>query len=234
MQKQFVVYKYTFIFSDKEKIEFILILDEKNYELKPATSEPYPEWTQIQYYKCPNCTLDEKQMKYCPVAVNLAPLIQTFSTFISYENVLLIVETPQRTYTKNTTLQKALSSLIGIYMTTSNCPILSKLRPLVRFHLPVATAEETCFRVLGMYLIQQYLLFLQGGTPDWELNNLTNLYSEIKLVNKSFCERISKVIEKDAPANAVVLLNCFAEWIYLLTKKPDIKQIQEFITIPKM
>lgn len=229
---QDVVYKYIFTFSNEQKINFVLRFDKESFELKLDLPKPYPDWTKIQNHKCPNCTLDELQYQYCPAAVNLILIINTFSSFVSYENVYLTVETPQRTYSKDTTLQKALSSLIGICMTTSNCPVLSKLRPLARFHLPLATAEETYFRVISMYLLQQYILFRQGKSPDWELKNLAKLYFEIKLVNKSFCERISHIIEKDAPTNAVVLLNCFADWVYLLTKTPDLQQIQRLIEIP--
>lgn len=233
MSKQQVVYKYTFVFSEEKKIEFILNFDSESFNLQTQNIEPYPRWTYLGYYKCPICPLKEEETKYCPTAVGLVPLINTFSSFISYENVELIVETPQRIYIKNTTVQKGLSSLIGLYMTTTNCPILSKLKPLARFHLPVATTEETFFRVVSMFLIQQYLLLQQGEKPDWSLENLTRLYNDIKIVNKSFCERISGVIEKDASVNALIILHCFAEWIYLTIKKPNLAQIEKLINLWK-
>ncbi len=231
MQKQIITYKYTFIFTDTKKLEFVINFDSKNFNLIPQTLPPYPQWTYLNYYKCNNCTLNEEQTKYCPVAVNLVPVIETFSSYLSYENVNLVVETPQRTYVKNTTLQKALSSLIGLYMAASSCPVLSKLKPLVRFHLPVPTAEETFFRVLSMFLIQQYLLFKQGEQPDLNLDGLTSLYNDIKTVNKSFCKRISSIIEKDASVNAVIVLNCFADWIDLIIKKPYIEEIKKLVTL---
>lgn len=231
MSKQQIVYKYTFVFTEEKKIEFVLTFDSENFNLQTQNVESYPEWTYLSYHKCHICPLNETETKYCPTAVSLVPLINTFSSFTSYENVELRVETPQRIYIKNTTVQKGLSSLIGLYMTTTNCPILSKLKPLARFHLPVATAEETFFRVVSMFLIQQYLLLQQGKTPDWTLKDLTNLYEDIKIVNKSFCDRISSVIEKDASVNALIILNCFAEWIYLTIKKPNLKQIEKLINL---
>ncbi|MDW8056324.1 MAG: hypothetical protein RMJ13_06425 [Elusimicrobiota bacterium] len=229
MTKEVIQFKYNFVFSQDKKLEFILNFDNKTFELLTTDEPPYPHWTELNYHRCPNCTLTEEQSKYCPTAVNLSQLIKTFSTFVSYETVKLIVETPQRTYIKDTTLQKALGSLIGIYMATSNCPILSKLRPLVRFHLPVATSEETLFRVISIYLINQYILYKKGKEPDWELNKLKNLYEDIKIVNKTFCTRISTIVEKDAPLNAVIVLNCFAEWIHLLSTKPDLNLLEHLL-----
>ena len=53
-------------------------------------------------------------------------------------------------------------SLIGIYMVTSGCPIMDKLRPMARFHLPFASTEETIYRAISTYLLGQYFLEQKG------------------------------------------------------------------------
>ncbi|MDI6757938.1 MAG: hypothetical protein QME32_07975, partial [Endomicrobiia bacterium] len=93
---------------------------------------------------------------------------------------------------------------------TCGCPIMDKLRPMAYTHLPFANSGETVYRVLGTYLLAQYFLYKDGLTPDWDLENLQNIYEDIRVVNKSFSERVTSVINKDAGVNALVLLDCFA------------------------
>jgi len=50
-------------------------------------------------------------------------------------------------------------------------PIFEKLKPMVRFHLPFASIEETKYRAISMYLLAQYFLYQQGSQPDWDLKN---------------------------------------------------------------
>jgi len=83
----------------------------------------------------------------------------------------------------------------------------------VRTHLPFATAEETMYRVFSMYLLAQYYLSRNGQKPDWEFEDLTKIYAEVHVVNKSFCERLTDAQIKDGIVNAVATLDCFAEFI---------------------
>lgn len=96
-------------------------------------------------------------------------------------------------------------------MVTSGCPVMDKLRPMVRTHLPFATGEETMYRVLSMYLLAQYFLYKEGQRPDWDLKNLAEIYEAIHTVNKSFCQRLSGIHIKDASLNAVAQLDNFAD-----------------------
>ena len=84
----------------------------------------------------------------------------------SYEEVDVRISTDERSYVKHTTMSEALSSLLGVYMVTSGCPIMDKLRPMVRFHLPMASSEETTFRAIAMYLVAQYFRARHGQDPD--------------------------------------------------------------------
>src|SRR5208282_5877645 len=108
---------------------------------------------------------------------------------------------------KTVPLAQGVRSLVGLVMAASGCPILDRLKPLVRTHQPFANWDETAFRVIGSYLLAQYFIAKRGGKPDWELEKLVEFYDEIKLVNKSFCERLRSFCLQDAPINAVVELD---------------------------
>ena len=134
--------------------------------------------------------------------------------------------TDQREYIKHTTVQQALSSLLGIYMVTSGCPIMDKLRPMVRFHLPFATREETMYRVLAMYLMAQYFRQRNGREPDWEMENLVHMYEDVTVVNKSFVDRLNQIATDDANANALIILDCFANYIVMSVDEGTLADIE--------
>lgn len=205
-------YLYSFKFQDGTTKKFEVVLDEATLELVREDPDPKPEWTKLKYSQCENCPLPDT-VQYCPVAVSLAGLVNEFTDSVSYEAAEVTVETAQRTYFKKTTLQKGLSAIIGIYMSTSNCPVLAKLRPMTRFHLPFANSLETFFRSISSYLTAQFLLMRQGHQPDWELKGLQEIYKEVNTVNKGMTARLHQATEKDANINAVVILHSFGDGI---------------------
>jgi hypothetical protein len=130
---------------------------------------------------------------------------------VSFERVSARVTVPERIYlAESISAQHALSSLFGIYMVTSGCPILSKLRPMVRFHLPFAKPFETIVRSTSMYLLSQYFVMKRGETPDWTLEGLAEIYRESNKVNRAFANRLRAAAQKDANVNAVIILSSFA------------------------
>ena len=205
-----VSFHYKFTFPDKSVREFSLQLDEETLRLIPKETTSYPEWTQLAYRKCPNCPLTDDQHPRCPIAANLVDVVEYFKDSISHQEAEIEITTASRRYLKRTALQNGISSLIGIYMVTSGCPIMDKLRPMVKSHLPFATAEETLYRILSMYLLAQYFVYKNGQKPDWDLQQLCEIYEEVQIVNRSFCQRLSDIHVKDASLNAVVSLDSFA------------------------
>lgn len=207
-----ITYLYKFKFQDGREKRFEVVLDEATLELQCEDPNPKPEWTKLNYSQCANCPLPGT-VEYCPVAVSLAGLVEAFSDAVSYEAADVTVETAQRIYFKKTTLQKGLSAIIGIYMSTSNCPVCDKLRPMTRFHLPFANSIETFFRSVSSYLTAQFLLMNQGHAPDWDLKGLQEIYREVNVVNKGMTDRLHRATEKDANINAVVILHSFGDGI---------------------
>lgn len=209
---------YKFQSEDGTEREFETVLDGSTMELKNDVSPQLPAWTKLPFNQCENCPL-KADVERCPVAVNLSSLIESFKFSTSYEGVFVLVETPERNYAKETTVQNALSSLMGIYMVTSNCPILDKLRPMVRFHLPFASATETVYRSVTMYLLAQYFKKQKGKKPDWELERLVDIYKEISKVNKGMWNRLSAASSYDANVNALIVLNTFGDALRFSIKK---------------
>ena len=205
-----ITYNYKFIFKDEVEKEFNIVLDRVTLNIIQTGNKIKPEWTKLSCFKCPNCILDKTKHEYCPVAVNMVEVIDYFSNLASKESVAVIVTSEERKYRKRVTLQQGVSSLIGIYMVTSGCPILEKLKPMVRFHLPFASIEETKYRAISMYLLAQYFLYQQGSQPDWDLKELAEAYENISVVNENFCKRLRTIEGKDATLNAVVVLDIFA------------------------
>ena len=200
------------MFHDGTEKKFEVVLDEATLELVREDLNPKPVWTKLKYSQCENCPLPDSA-EHCPVAVSLAGLVEAFSDAVSYEAAEVTVETSLRAYFKKTTLQKGLSGIIGIYMSTSNCPVLSKLRPMTRFHLPFANSFETFFRSISSYLTAQFLLMRQGQQPDWDLKGLQEIYKEVNIVNKGMADRLHQATQKDANINAVVILHSFGDGI---------------------
>ena len=197
---------YTFRLPNGTERRFVVRLDGDTLASIPAEAAARPAWTKLKYRQCANCPLGD-DVEHCPVAVSLSSVVESFKDAVSFENTTVTVETEERVYEKKTTLQKGLSSIIGIYMVTSNCPIMDPLRPMVRFHLPFASVEETIYRAVAMYLVAQYLRMRKGEKPDWQLTRLADIYAEIAKVNEGMTARLRHASTEDASVNALTILS---------------------------
>lgn len=219
-------YLYRFRLKDGIVREFRLALDPSTLTVKPVERAELPEWTRLSYSQCGNCPLKESAHPRCPVAVNLIDLAEAFKDRLSYEVVEVEIENGARRISKVVPLAEGIRSLFGLIMAASGCPVLDRLKPLVRTHLPFATWDETAFRVIGAYLIVQYFIGRRGGSPDFELKNLTAFYEEVKRVNTDFCQRLRGICLQDAPINAVAELDSLADMTSLLIKKGKISALE--------
>ncbi|MFH0991259.1 MAG: hypothetical protein V1799_14725 [bacterium] len=207
-----VRFLYRFKFENGVEKEFDITLEGETLGLIYSDEMEKPEWTKLNFCQCDNCPLPDA-VTHCPVAVNLSRLVDTFRDYVSYETAHVTVETAYRIYYKKVALQKGISSILGIYMVSSNCPVMDPLRPMVRFHLPFANSLETFFRSVSAYLVAQFLKARHGKEPDWQMKKLVDIYRAINKVNKGMSERITNAAEKDASVNAVVILHSFGDGI---------------------
>jgi hypothetical protein len=202
---------YIFEFEGGEHLVYELEFHEKTNHYIPKSQGPSPDWTALDHHQCENCPLSKGDTPQCPIARNLAEVVNATKTQISHQKAVVVVKTKERTYCKNTTLQDGLFSLFGVIMASSGCPHLDWLRPLVKFHLPFATVEETLFRAVSMYLLKQYLGHKNGRNFDTKIMGLLKNYEEVEKVNLAFSERIKSITKGDADKNALVALNIFAQ-----------------------
>ena len=218
--------RYSFTLRDGSIKKFDVALDAESLRLIPKKRKSYPQWTALSHHQCPNCPLKESTHPRCPIAANLVDVVRFFKDSISWEEADIEITTEARQYRKHTTLQRGISSLIGIYMVTSGCPIMDKLKPMVKTHLPFATPQETMYRAISMYLLAQYFLYRKGRTPDWKLEKLLKTYEAIRIVNRKFTERLGSTGIQDASLNAVIRLNVFADLATLALEEKGLDDIE--------
>ena len=227
MEKETIKLRYEITFKDGRKISFPIELRPDTLELIAPPPANLPEWTRLSCHPCSNCPLDPQAHPRCPVAVNILAITQEFATNISHEEVRVAIQTQPRNYEKTIALQDALRSIFGIYMTTSGCPVMDKLRPLVLTHLPFATIAETAYRALSMYALAQCLLHNRGGKADLEFKGLGEIYKAVELVNRGFHKRLKSAGFSDASLNAIGNLNCYAQFTQMTLEPEHIKQLEK-------
>lgn len=200
---------YRFTFEDGSQETFNLELDGSTLELKNEPSN-LPDWTRLEFHQCSNCPLKVEESPHCPAAAQLVELLAGFGRVLSYEKMKVEVETDERTVAIDSTAQQGVSSLMGLIMATSGCPVTASFRPMARFHLPGASLLETVYRATSMYLLAQYLRKIGDETADLELDGLAKIYDEVRTVNSSFADRLRGASEEDSAINAIVMLDMFA------------------------
>lgn len=204
-------FKYEFRMDDGKNFQYVVEIDPETMTTVSNESEPLPEWTKLSENQCSHCPLKTSSSPRCPLAVNIHHLIKHFSDLKSFTVCEMIVETEDRTYSKQTDIQRGLGAIFGLMMPTSGCPKLSFLKPMARFHLPFSNLEETVFRSLGSFLIGK---FLTGDPLDRDeiLQDLQQKYDDIAIVNQHIVSRLHQVKQGrqqvgDADVNAVVVLD---------------------------
>ena len=202
--------RYCFTLPDGSEEIFNLKFDAQNLKLIGGSKKALPAWTALHFHQCSHCPLDIKTHPDCPIAVNLVNIVEPFSRLLSHNEIHVAVTTEERVISKDTTAQEGISSLIGLVMATSGCPHTAFFRPMARFHLPLASEEETVFRATSMYLLAQYFLKKEEQEADFELEGLTEIYHNVHVVNIAFAERLRGASEKDSTINAIVMLDMYA------------------------
>lgn len=200
---------YEFILPDGKTHKFDIPVDLVTLTFIPPETD-VQDWMQLEYNRCRNCTLAEESSPLCPVARNIAPLIEWCSRLGTQNEVHIRVIDPQRTVSANTSLQRGISSILGLIMATSPCPHTAFLRPMAHFHLPLADHEETVYRSTSMYLLTQYYHQKDGKNADFSLQELTAKYANLQVINAAMAGRLRQAGMEDMAANALALLDMYA------------------------
>jgi hypothetical protein len=203
--------RYRFLFQQGREEIVEVKIDKLTMESLQDNSGNPPDWCRLDFHQCPNCPLQVATHPYCPLAARLVKLMAACQNVLSHDEVDMEVTTPERIVTKRTTAQRAVSSLMGLVMATSGCPHMAFLKPMARYHLPLATEEETIFRAVSTYLLAQYFRHKYTSGTNSDLENLKNNYGEIRIINVAMASRLRTVSEQDSAVNAVILLDIFAK-----------------------
>ena len=210
---EYLSIKYCIEPENGSKKEFDLRFNAENLDLIFDTPEHLPQWTELGFHQCSNCTLKNPPHERCPLAVHLSTIITYVGGITSYDSVTLTVVTQERTIFQETTAQRAISSLIGLVSAASGCPHTVYFKPMARFHLPLANEGETIYRATSMYLLAQYFLKQGGMEPDIDLIRLKEIYNNILIVNSSIAGRLRAASKTDLTVNAIIILDVYAKAI---------------------
>lgn len=204
-------FRYIFKWDDGIKNSYQLELDPETISIIQPHPAQVPEWAKLDFHQCPNCPLTVEQSPNCPMAYHLIEACTLFSDLHSHKELQLIVNTNERSIIKNTTAQRAISSLLGLIIPASGCPHTAFFRPMARFHLPLSSEDETIFRATGMYLLAQYFLNQNKQKLDLDLKGLVDIYQQLHIVNDLIAVRLREAFSNDSTVNAVILLDIFAK-----------------------
>lgn len=207
----FINIKYIFRWPDAREDAYELVLDGVTLDIVSPRPAEIPQWAMLDFNKCPGCLLDAKSSPHCPFAIAMVNLNSSFARLASYEKVHVVVVTDERTTMKDTTAQRAVSSLMGLISSCSGCPHTRFFKPMARFHQPFATELETIYRASSMYMLAQYFLKAEGKEADSGLAGLNGIYRNLHEVNTHCAMRLRHGASSDSTVNAVVLLDMFAK-----------------------
>lgn len=194
--------QYYFTFDDGLELKFNVDLD-RVFDPKRIPADA-PAWTQLGNNQCSNCPLSKAEYSHCPAAIDLDKMARDFQKLPSHTKANVRVVTPEREYVKRVGLEEGVRALMGLIMATSSCPIFGELKPNARNHLPFASREEFILRSASMYLMRQYFVMREGGTPDWELKGLVRTNEQLQLVNHAFWQRTVGAFQNDSNSKALL------------------------------
>lgn len=213
-----LVIEYLLQLEDGSTELFTVRIDRRTMELLPDHADELPDWTGLAFFRCPGCSLPDS-FSHCPAAANLAAIVRRCERILSFDRLLLQVTTSERTIRQQTTAQKAICSLMGLVIAASSCPRTAFFKPMARFHLPLASEEETIFRATSTYMLYQYFVNNDGGRADFEMKGLEDIYLKMQEVNMGMAKRVRAASSGDSSVNAIVLLDMYAKAMpYFLRK----------------
>ena len=198
--------------NDTDKEVFDITIDKSTGRSISSNLADIPDWTKLNFEQCPNCPLSSSDVEHCPAAISLVDIAKRIGDVLSHAEIDLAVLFDERWVGKKTSSQEVVSSLMGLHMATSGCPHTDYLKPMARYHLPLATADETLIRTTGSYFLRQYYESKISASFDFELSGLADLYSEMQIVNASIAKRL-RASGEFSELNALTILDTFAQVI---------------------
>ncbi|MDH5217024.1 MAG: hypothetical protein OEX19_04975 [Gammaproteobacteria bacterium] len=219
--------QYAFTLKDQRQASYDLTISEDGTlhpDCFPSTS---PDWAKLEFCQCPHCPITTKTSEHCPTALALNIIGEEWSGVSSYEAIQVEINLQTRKVSANTSAQVALGSLVGLLMGASQCPHLSFFRPLARNHLPLATPEETSFRVLENLLA--FCRLYEEDPIDFN-RQLEKIYDNLEILNRNITQRIKSVEKENVTTQAIIQLDCLAKLVPAAIEESKDKLLGYFST----
>lgn len=165
----------------------------------------------------------------CRVYINLCHYAEKLSELASFDEIEARVTLPGNIQTQATTsAQQVLSSLAGLVIAaTQGCDITKVLRPMVLFHRPFASFDESIYRSLA-----NAALLVAVASDKTQLQGFTrNRYESIQQLNKGLVKHLqTEHPDWEALINALVNLDLFVKTILFNIDHefPDLEFIEWF------
>lgn len=204
---------YKFTLPDKSEEKFDLRFNSETVEIVNQDQNTPPAWTELEHHQCPHCPLARETHPFCPVAINLATAIDRFDHLMSFDRMLVEVTSSKRHVKADTSAQEGISSLMGLLIAGSSCPMTHFFKPMARFHLPFSNKDETLWRATATFLLARYFTDQGLQTSDMSLDGLVKIYDDVTQLNDYMVERVRSATSKDSAVNALVHLDVFAKFL---------------------
>lgn len=202
--------KYLIRLNEERTEAFEFTLNGKTFDLIAQPVPDPPDWATLGHMQCPHCPLEEKTTPHCPLALQLHDIVGRFHDTTSIDEVEVEVVTGQRRVIQVLALQEAIASMLDLIWPICGCPKTTHMKVLARFHLPMATEEETVFRVTGMYLLAKYFLSQISDEARIEFDGLNKIYEEFHELNTAVARRLRGATQSDSVKNAVTLIDMYS------------------------
>jgi hypothetical protein len=212
------VIEYVLYPAGSEPVRFRVTLDPFSDTYIFSEDEIAPEWTHLETFKCSHCPLSSEDYELCPLAERLIPFVNKLSHLNSTEELRVDITQYDRTKQMVASVQDILSSLLGLFIATSDCPHTHFLRPMAYFHLPLADADETIYRVMSMYRLAQFFKKVRTGRAYAGFGKLEYLYEQMTEVNHRLSERMRMALKdidqrQDGTINAIAMLDALSQYV---------------------
>jgi hypothetical protein len=204
---------YTFTLPDERTEAFQLTFDAHTIELINQKAVRPPHWTRLTVEQCSHCPFTPDTHPHCPVALNFIPVIKLFDELMSFEKITVEVISKERNVVQQTSAQEGISSLMGLLIAGSSCPLTHFFKPMARFHLPFANKEETMWRAAATYLLACYFTEQGLRLSDMNLKGLVKIYDDVARLNDALVARLRTATSRDSAVNALVHLDVFAKFL---------------------
>jgi len=208
--------EYRIKLNDEKTERFRFKLDGETFNLITRKIPNPPKWTELTFKQCGHCPLSSEKHSHCPVALQLYDIVRRFHDTKSIDEVRLMVVTEERRVMQILDLQRAIASMLDLVIPICGCPKTTYMKPMARFHLPLASEEETVFRVTGMYLLAQYFVSQQARDTAIGFDGLAEIYDDLHTLNAAVASRLQNATMSDSVKNAITLVDMYSMLVPVL------------------